>query len=220
MIPLRHFVLSALVCLVSATALAEDLGAKAPGFAIDQDGREQLKAIARQKVDQGAFEAYKKEFIKRNLDAIKNPAPLGIKTAYGQRTELKEARYVMPADVKDQNGRIVARRGTVIEPIKISPLQAGLLFIDGRDEAQIQYALRAYRAAPLKIILVAGSAFDLRVRFKDLIINGSKTVPFYFDQRAMILRQLNSLYRIDINSVPALLTQDGGKLRLDFGMVN
>ena len=220
MIPLRHFVLSALVCLVSATALAEDLGAKAPGFAIDQDGREQLKAIARQKVDQGTFEAYKKEFIKRNLDAIKNPAPLGIKTAYGQRTELKEARYVMPADVKDQNGRIVARRGTVIEPIKISPLQAGLLFIDGRDEAQIQYALRAYRAAPLKIILVAGSAFDLRVRFKDLIINGSKTVPFYFDQRAMILRQLNSLYRIDINSVPALLTQEGGKLRLDFGMVN
>ena len=220
MIPLRHFVLSALVCLVSATALAEDLGAKAPGFAIDQDGREQLKAIARQKVDQGAFEAYKKEFIKRNLDAIKNPAPLGIKTAYGQRTELKEARYVMPADVKDQNGRIVARRGTVIEPIKISPLQAGLLFIDGRDEAQIQYALRAYRAAPLKIILVAGSPFDLRVRFKDLIINGSKTVPFYYDQRAMILRQLNSLYRIDINSVPALLTQEGGKLRLDFGMVN
>ena len=220
MIPLHHFVLSALVCLVSATALAEDLGAKAPGFAIDQDGREQLKAIARQKVDQGAFEAYKKEFIKRNLDAIKNPAPLGIKTAYGQRTELKEARYVMPADVKDQNGRIVARRGTVIEPIKISPLQAGLLFIDGRDEAQIQYALRAYRAAPLKIILVAGSAFDLRVRFKDLIINGSKTVPFYFDQRAMILRQLNSLYRIDINTVPALLTQEGGKVRLDFGMVN
>ena len=220
MIPLRHFVLSALVCLVSATALAEDLGAKAPEFAIDQDGREQLKAIAIQKVDQGAFEAYKKEFIKRNLDAIKNPAPLGIKTAYGQRTELKEARYVMPADVKDQNGRIVARRGTVIEPINISPLQAGLLFIDGRDEAQVQYALKAYRAAPLKIVLVAGSAFDLRVRFKDLIINGSKTVPFYFDQRAMILRQLNSLYRIDINSVPALLTQEGGKVRLDFGMVN
>lgn len=220
MIPLRHFALSALVCLVSATALAEDLGAKAPEFAIDQDGREQLKAIARQKVDQGAFEAYKKEFIKRNLDAIKNPAPLGIKTAYGQRTELKEARYVMPADVKDQNGRIVARRGTVIEPLKISPLQGGLLFIDGRDEAQIQYALKAYRAAPLKIVLVAGSAFDLRVRFKDLIINGSKTVPFYFDQRAMILRQLNSLYRIDINSVPALLTQEGGKVRLDFGMVN
>ena len=220
MIPLRHFVLSAFVCVVSATGLAEDLGSKAPGFAIDQDGRDQLKAIARQKVEQGAFEAYKKEFIKRNLDAIKNPAPLGIKTAYGQRTELKEARYVMPADVKDQNGRIVARRGTVIEPLKISPLQGGLLFIDGRDEAQIQYALRAYRAAPLKIILVAGSAFDLRVRFKDLIINGSKTVPFYFDQRAMILRQLNSLYRIDINSVPALLTQEGGKLRLDFGMVN
>ena len=36
----------------------------------------------------------------------------------------------------------------------------------------------------------------------------------------MILRQLNSLYRIDINTVPALLTQEGGKVRLDFGMVN
>lgn len=201
-----------------ALATAEDLGNKAPVFSVDQDGRDQLKALAKQKVDQGAFEAYKNEFIKRNVEAIKHPAPLGLKTAYGHRVELKEARYVMPSDVKDQEGRIVARRGTVIEPLKINPLQSGLLFIDGRDETQVQYALKAYRAMPLKIVLVAGSAFDLRVRFKDLIVNGSRTVPFYFDQRAMIIGQLNSLYRIEIKSVPALITQAGDKVRLEFGM--
>ena len=214
---------SAAACLLLcayAFASAEDLGSKAPVFPVDQDGREQLKALAKQKVDQGAFEAYKQEFIKRNVDAIKNPAPLGIKTVYGHRIELKEARYVMPSDVKDQEGRIVARRGTVIEPLKINPLQAGMIFIDGRDEAQVQYAIKAYRATPLKIVLVAGSAFDLRVRFKDLVINGSRTVPFYFDQRAMIIRQLNSVYKIDISSVPALLTQVGDKVRLEFGLVN
>lgn len=201
-----------------ALATAEDLGNKAPVFSVDQDGRDQLKALAKQMVDQGAFEAYKNEFIKRNVEAIKHPAPLGLKTAYGHRVELKEARYVMPSDVKDQEGRIVARRGTVIEPLKINPLQSGLLFIDGRDETQVQYALKAYRAMPLKIVLVAGSAFDLRVRFKDLIVNGSRTVPFYFDQRAMIIGQLNSLYRIEIKSVPALITQAGDKVRLEFGM--
>lgn len=201
-----------------ALATAEDLGSKAPVFSVDQDGRDQLKALAKQKVDQGAFEAYKNEFIKRNVDAIKHPAPLGIKTAYGHRVELKVARYVMPSDVKDQDGRIVARMGTVIEPLKINPLQFGLLFIDGRDETQVQYALKAYRAMPLKIVLVAGSAFDLRVRFKDQIVNGSRTVPFYFDQRAMIIGQLNSLYRIEIKSVPALITQAGDKVRLEFGM--
>lgn len=209
-----------LLLCACALAVAEDLGNKAPVFSVDQDGRDQLKALAKQKVDQGAFEAYKNEYIKRNVEAIKHPAPLGIKTSYGHRVELKEARYVMPSDVKDQEGRIVARRGTVIEPLKINPLQSGMIFIDGRDEAQVQYALRALRAMPLKIVLVAGSAFDLRVRFKDMVINGSRTVPFYFDQRAMIIRQLNSLYRIDINSVPALVTQAGDKVRLEFGMVN
>ena len=201
-------------------AAAEDLGNKAPVFSVDQDGRDQLKALAKQKVDQGVFEAYKKEYIKRNVEAIKHPAPLGIKTSYGHRVDLKEARYVMPSDVKDQEGRIVARRGTVIEPLKINPLQSGMIFIDGRDEAQVQYALRALRAMPLKIVLVAGSAFDLRVRFKDMVVNGSRTVPFYFDQRAMIIGQLKSLYRIDISSVPALVTQAGDKVRLEFGMVN
>lgn len=209
-----------LLLCACALAAAEDLGNKAPVFSVDQDGRDQLKALAKQKVDQGAFEAYKNEYIKRNVEAIKHPAPLGIKTSYGHRVELKEARYVMPSDVKDQEGRIVARRGTVIEPLKINPLQSGMIFIDGRDEAQVQYALRALRAMPLKIVLVAGSAFDLRVRFKDLVVNGSRTVPFYFDQRAMIIGQLNSLYRIDISSVPALVTQTGDKVRLEFGMVN
>lgn len=209
------FFLCAFTCVA-----AEDLGTKAPIFSADQDGREQLKALAKQKVDQGAFDAFKREFIKRNVDAIKNPAPLGIGTAYGHRIELKEARYVMPSDVKDQDGRTVVRRGAVIEPLRINPLQSGLMFIDGRDEAQVQYAIKAYRAMPLKIVLVAGSAFDLRVRFKDLVVNGMRTVPFYFDQRAMIIRQLNALYRIDINSVPALLTQAGDNVRLEFGMVN
>jgi len=209
-----------LLLCACAVACAEDLGSKAPVFSVDQDGRDQLKALAKQKVDQGAFEAYKNEFIKRNVEAIKHPAPLGVKTAYAHRVELKDARYVMPSDVKDQNGRIVARRGTVIEPLKINPLQSGMIFIDGRDEAQVQYALRAYRAMPLKIVLVAGSAFDLRVKFKDLVVNGARAVPFYFDQRAMIVGQLKSLYKIDINSVPALLTQAGEKVRLEFGMVN
>ena len=209
-----------LLLCACALAAAEDLGNKAPVFSVDQDGRDQLKALAKQKVDQGAFEAYKNEYIKRNVEAIKHPAPLGIKTSYGHRVELKEARYVMPSDVKDQEGRIVARRGTVIEPLKINPLQSGMIFIDGRDEAQVQYALRALRAMPLKIVLVAGSAFDLRVRFKDLVVNGSRTVPFYFDQRAMIIGQPNSLYRIDSSSVPALVTQTGDKVRLEFGMVN
>ena len=108
----------------------------------------------------------------------------------------------------------------MIEPLKINPLQSGMIFIDGRDEAQVQYALRALRAMPLKIVLVAGSAFDLRVRFKDMVVNGSRTVPFYFDQRAMIIGQLKSLYKIDISSVPALVTQAGDKVRLEFGMVN
>jgi len=124
----------------------------------------------------------------------------------------------MPQDYVDQTGRVVVRRGTVIEPLKIQPLATGLIFIDGRDEAQIQYALAASRRERLKIVLTAGSPYDLRVRFKDTMWNGTPTVPFYFDQRKQIISTLQRLYGINLRSVPAKLTQKDSRLQIEFGI--
>ena len=207
-----------LVAAVSLHSLAEDLGSKATTFPIDRDGRQQLQDVVRGKKTSGELDKFWKTFQQRNIAAIKNPAPLGIKSSYQTRTELHDLKFVVPVDYRDARGQVIVKRGTVVAPLRIQPMTQGLIFIDGRDQRQVDYAIARGRSEPLKIVLTAGSPFNLRVKYKNADWRGSKTIPFYFDQRKMIISSLNRLYGININSVPVTLTQRGEKLQLEFGM--
>jgi conjugal transfer pilus assembly protein TraW len=198
--------------------MAEDLGTRGRTVAIDRDARAQMKDRIRDREANGDLARFWNNYQAKVVDAIRHPTSLGVPTDTRARTELHELRFVLPQDYLDQAGNIVARRGTVIEPLKIQPLSTGLIFIDGRDEGQVQYALAAGRRERLKIVLTAGSPYDLRVRFRNVTWNGMPTVPFYFDQRKLIINQLQRLYGIQLRSVPAKLTQQGTRLRIDFGM--
>jgi conjugal transfer pilus assembly protein TraW len=214
---IRH-VVAWIFLAVPLVAQAEDLGTRGRTAPVDRDAREQMKDKIRQKEASGELARFWADYRNKAVDAIKRPAPLGVPTDARLRTELHQLRFVMPQDYRDESGRVVVRRGTVIEPLKIQPLTTGLIFIDGRDEAQVQYALAAGRRERLKIVLTAGSPYDLRVRFKDVSWNGTPTVPFYFDQRKLIINQLQRLYGIQLRSVPAKLTQQGSQLQIEFGM--
>jgi conjugal transfer pilus assembly protein TraW len=200
------------------TASAEDLGTRGRTVPVDRDARQQLKDRIQEKEASGELARFWSDYRSKVVEAIRHPAPLDIPSDPRPRTELHELRFVLPQDYRDQAGNVVARRGTVIEPLKIQPLTSGLIFIDGRDEAQVQYALAAGRRERLKIVLTAGSPYDLRVWFRNVTWNGSPTVPFYFDQRKLIINQLRRLYGIQLRSVPAKLTQQGSQLRIEFGM--
>jgi len=214
---IRH-VVAWIFLAVPLVPQAEDLGIRGRTAPVDRDAREQMKDKIRQKEASGELARFWADYRNKVVDAIKRPAPLGVPTDARLRTELHQLRFVMPQDYRDESGRVVVRRGTVIEPLKIQPLTTGLIFIDGRDEAQVQYALAAGRRERLKIVLTAGSPYDLRVRFKDVSWNGTPTVPFYFDQRKLIINQLQRLYGIQLRSVPAKLTQQGSQLQIEFGM--
>jgi conjugal transfer pilus assembly protein TraW len=200
------------------TTVAEDLGVRGKIAAPDRDGREQMKDVVRQKAASGELASFWNDYRSKVIESIKHPAPLGVPSDTRFRAELHELRFVLQQDYHDQAGRVVVPRGTVIEPLKIQPLATGLIFIDGRDEAQIQYALAAARRERLKIVLTAGSPYDLRVRFRDMMWNGVPTIPFYFDQRKLIITQLQRLYGIQLRSVPAKLTQQGSRLQIEFGI--
>lgn len=204
--------------LVTTNAQAEDLGVKNRTYPADRDARDQIKDLIREKQKSGEVDRFWRDYQGRVVDSIKNPAPLGIASNFASRTELHDLRFVIPQDYRDEKGTIVARKGTVIEPLKIQPLQSGLIFIDGRDQRQVDYAIAQGRKEPLKIVLTAGSPFDLRVKYKNSDWYGSKTIPFYFDQRKMIINQLAQLYGIHVNSVPAKVSQRGTKLQIEFGM--
>jgi conjugal transfer pilus assembly protein TraW len=203
---------------VCAACHGEDLGSRGKTTAVDRDARDQMRDIIRNKQASGELNKFWNDYRAKVIESIKHPAPLGIPSDTRLRTELRDLRFVVPQDYRDQTGKVVVRRGTVIEPLKIQPLTTGLIFIDGRDESQIQYALAVGRRERLKIVLTAGSPYDLRVRFQNVVWNGAPTVPFYFDQRKMIINQLQRLYGIQIRSVPAKLTQQGTQLQIEFGV--
>lgn len=211
--------LACLLILFSAHAFSEDLGSTNKGIAKpDADARETMKNIIRQKEKTGEVAQYWNNYRDKSIEGIKHPAPLGVASNYAVKTQMYDLRFVIPQDYKDQNGKVIAAKGTVIEPLKMAQMKEGLIFIDGRDPAQVNYAIREGRKAPLKIVLTAGSAYDLRVKYKGQDWRGSPNIPFYFDQKKMIINQLNRLYNLNISSVPAKLTQQGTQMRVDFGM--
>jgi conjugal transfer pilus assembly protein TraW len=179
------------VLTFSATAHAEDLGKKGPTYQVDPDAREEFKEIVRRKQQSGELAAFWKSYRDKTIASIKHPPPLDVKSDYRPRREYRDVRFVIPSDYRD---------------------------VDGRDPAQVDYAIARGRAAPLKIVLTAGSAYDLRVKFQHTAWRGGEGIPFYFDQRKMIINSLKMLYDVDVGSVPAVMTQTGTGVTLEFGM--
>jgi conjugal transfer pilus assembly protein TraW len=208
----------AVALLISGQSCAEHLGRQATTYAPDADGREQLKDAIRAKERSGELNRFWRDYRNKVLEAIHHPAPLGLRTDYAASSELHDVRFTLPHDFVDQTGRVVAHRGQEIDPLAISPLTSGLLFIDGRDARQVEWAIRCGQASPLKIVLTAGSALELRENYRDVPWRGAKGVPFYFDQRGLVLSSLSRYYGIQVRSVPVRMTQQGSGLRLDYGM--
>jgi conjugal transfer pilus assembly protein TraW len=197
---------------------AEDLGAKAQTYRLDPDAREEFKDVIRHKKSTGELDQFWQNYRDKTIASIKNPAPLGIKSDYAQRSVFNPVRFTVPGDYRNERSEVVVRRGTVVEPLKLQPLTSGLAFIDGRDSAQIDYAIARGRLSPLKIVLTAGSPLDLRVKYQHTPWGTGQGIPFYFDQRRMIIDSLNRLYGIEITTVPVVLTQEGSGLRIESGL--
>ena len=198
---------------------AQDLGVKNTVFNLDTDARVQIRNIVKKKYSSGDASKFWKQYAEQSIAQIKNPSPLfGVTTNLFFHTQYVEMKYSIDRDYMDASGRVIASKGTLIEPLKINKLKYGLLFIDGRDPRQINYALAQIKLQPLKIVLTAGSPYDLRIKYQGTSWMGSSTIPFYFDQRRMILNQLARNYRINIDTVPVKLLQKGSLMELSWGL--
>lgn len=199
-----------LVALGHGAAQAEDLGQQASTYALDADGRAQLRDVVRRKTARGDLQRFWRDYRDQVLRAAWHPTPLPIATSYRAQTIVRDAMYRLPTDYRDRTGRLIVARGTVIAPLERLPLSSAVLFIDGRDESQLRLAAQRARQEPVKVVLVAGSPLALRERLPG--------VALYLDQRAMLTTGLQRLYGLEIASVPALMRQQGHALRVDFGM--
>jgi conjugal transfer pilus assembly protein TraW len=185
-------------------ARAEDLGTIGPTYAIEEPHL--LTAIEQQlraKQASGELARLEAEAKRRIVDAIEHPAPLpGITRAERPRSLYFDPSIVVEEKITDGQGNILVPAGTRQNPLAVVSLSTRLLFFDARDQAQVAWARQtiAHLEGKVKPILVAGSYLALMQRWQ---------VPVYFDQQGALTRKLG------ITHVPALVSQEGLRLRID-----
>jgi conjugal transfer pilus assembly protein TraW len=133
-------------------------------------------------------------------ERVRNPLPVaGIAAVREARSWTFDPSIVLDQDVRDQKGRLVAQAGQRVNPLSFVAMKTDLVFIDGRDDAQVDWAMKRWSAQNAKIIFVAGSPFDRM---------GEKKRRFFFDQQGKLTSHFG------IAHVPAVVAPQGEVLRI------
>jgi conjugal transfer pilus assembly protein TraW len=105
-------------------------------------------------------------------------------------------------EVRSPDGQSVVPAGTRVNPLEYVALSNPLLFLDARDRAQVRHGatLLAHHKGRLKLILVGGSYVELMRAWRTRV---------YYDQGGVLVG------RLGIQQVPALVTQEGKRLRIE-----
>jgi conjugal transfer pilus assembly protein TraW len=188
----------------TTVASAIDLGNHGPTYPItEQDFLEQITSIAKQKVASGEWAQLEKDTQKGFLNRLQDMPPVAtFAVASATRSWLFDPTVELRGPISDQNGRVIHAAGTRVNPLDVVPLSEPFMFIDGRDERQVNLARRLHQEASgnLKIILVAGNYLKLATDW---------STPIYFDQQALMTGKLG------IRVLPALVTQLGRNLKVE-----
>ena len=134
--------------------------------------------------------------------SLEEPEPVpGIAPTREQISRLFDPSIAVAQDIRTPDGVLIAAAGTRINPLERLPLTRDLIFVDGRREAEIAWALARDRemGRPAKIVLLAGRPLDLMRRHRR---------PFFFDTGGRLAA------RFGIAATPTLVEQDGVRLRL------
>ena len=188
-----------LAVLLQAPVAAKDLGVRGETWAIaEPDLLQVLEARLLELERSGALATIGVEARARARMRVEAPEPVaGIAPAVRHSTRRIDPSVVLDRDVRLADGTLLAAAGTRLNPLEHVPLSRDLVFIDGRRDAEIAWALE--RAAPATIVLVAGRPLDLSRR------HGR---PFFFDQGGRLAN------RFTLSATPVLIEQEGLHLRL------
>ena len=131
---------------------------------------------------------------------MKSPIRLALIAAWG--TYYYDPSVTVPYPIPDATGRVLIAPGTTVNPLDTVSLSKRLLFFDARDPQQVREAsavIERHRGQ-VKPILTGGAYMNLMRRWK---------LRVYYDQQGILTKQLG------IRAVPALVSQEGKRLRID-----
>ena len=203
---MRQSIAWALVFAVAcgAAARAEDLGKIGPTYPIaERHLLDHIMARLREKERTGELKKFEQLATERATQSVANPKPIpGLSRVETARTYYFDPTFVLDRNVVDENGALMFPAGTRKNPLEVVSLSKHLLFFDARDQRQVARArelIDVYQGR-VKPILVGGSYMDLMKAWK---------LRVYYDQEGVLVRKFG------ITAVPAIVSQEGQRLRID-----
>jgi conjugal transfer pilus assembly protein TraW len=196
--------LAALLFATPAMAGSHDLGVIGPVYPIAEPSLlEVILAKLREAEASGAIATLQREAQSNAKRLIEHPPAVAAVTKTTQpRSFYYDPTLVVPYPVMDAEGKVIAPPGTQVNPLDTVSLSKHLLFFDARDAEQLELArqlLERYHGK-VKLILTGGSHLELARKWKQAI---------YYDQQGTLTDKLR------IRQVPALVSQEGSRLRID-----
>ena len=190
--------------LGAAGARAMDLGVIGPTYEISEPHLLQMiEQRLREKERSGELGRLEAQVRERGIATVKNPPPVtGLRATEMVRTFYFDPSLTLDRNILGPQGELLFAAGTRKNPLEVVSLSRHLLFFDARDPRQVGRArqLIALYQGRVKPILVGGSYLDLMQSWH---------LPVYYDQQGLLTR------RLGITQVPALVSQDGLRLRID-----
>ena len=187
------------VLLFNLYSLGKDKGVYGELFEIEEkDLLEHVTSRLKDLEGNGELKGIQDGIQKRIMKNIEEPRDIDgiIKTKEARVFEF-DPTIEVTENLKDQKGRIFAKKGDKYNALNYITYSKTLLFIDGNDEEQIEWAkLKLLKHKNVKIILVKGKPLKLQERLKR---------PIYFDQYGIITK------RMWIKQAPARVWQEEGK---------
>lgn len=197
-------VLAVALTLGVACTRAMDLGIIGPTYEISEPHLLQMiERRLREKERSGELKRLQEQAQERSVIAVTNPPPIaGLHPTETVRTFYFDPTFTLDRNILGPKGELLFAAGTRKNPLDVMSLSRYLLFFDARDKRQVSRAkqLMALYQGKVKLILVGGSYIDLMKSWR---------LPVYYDQFGLLTR------RLGITQVPALVSQEGLRLRID-----
>ena len=185
--------------LLAAPVAAKDLGVRGATWPVaEPDLLAQIEARLLGMQRSGELARLQEEARARARRQLEEPDPVpGVAPAKSERTRLFDPSIVVEREIRTPDGTLIAAAGTRVNPLARMTLARDLLFVDGRREAEIAWALE--HAKPAKIVLLAGRPLDLMRQHRR---------PFFFDTGGRLAA------RFGLRFTPALVEQAGPHMRI------
>lgn len=174
---------------------AKDLGVHGQLFPIqEQDLLQYIQTKLHLLQKNGELQQLQQQWLEHIKQTVQRPPAVKLPYAQQKRSFIFDPSITLKQNLMDDNGNIISPRGSVHNPLDTMRLTRQLIFIDGDNLIQIQWALKTYAKLQqqAKIILTNGSP---------LMLNQQYQIPFYFDQGGYLIKKLG------IQALPSIVKQ-------------